>query len=119
MENPYESPKRPNNGAQAPKLNCIVTWYRVLSVIGFVALIGVSVFLSYWRSDTSPIRLDQIYLIVGAELFGVLLALAAVLAFLVRAGFLLTVGRFQDAAIDALFAGAAFVVSFTALVINP
>jgi hypothetical protein len=85
----------------------------------YSGLIGVSLFLRYWQTDNSLFLVGQIHLFVWAELLGVLLALASVVAFMIRAGYLLVVNRFRDAALDALFAGAAFGVFIAALKINP
>jgi hypothetical protein len=119
MENPYQSPTNPSQSSPAMVGARIVTGYRVIAIVGYVALLCVSVFLANWSPNESLVPMDKVYLFVRAELFGCLLALAAIPVFLIRAGCLLIVGRFRDAIIDALFASAAFLAFYAALNINP
>jgi hypothetical protein len=119
MENPYQSPASPSQCAPASAGRRIVRCYHIFAIVGYVALLCVSIFLANWSPNAPLVSLDYVYLFVRAELIGVLLALAAIPAFLIRAGYLLVVGRFRDAIIDALFAGAAFIAMYAALNINP
>jgi hypothetical protein len=62
----------------------------------------------------------RVYWPVAIELYGAALTLLVITpAFAVRAAYLLCFRRFRDAAIDAAFAGGAFLSVYSALMINP
>jgi hypothetical protein len=118
MENPYKSPASPQ--VQGPPRSATLIGvfrpYRIIAVSGFVALLAMSVYISRMTDDAFSISLVRLY---HAYVWTVIAVLASAPAFIVRAVYLLVIGKLHDAAIDALLAAVALVAFFCSLMICP
>jgi hypothetical protein len=122
MENPYQPPAHAHNPsvpAIAPH-ESVFNLYRILAACHFAATLALSVGLKSVPEalfDT-PLRHLLVFL-AFVFLWGLILALATIPAFLLRSLYLVAESRFREAAIDATFAPIAFLIGCAAWLICP
>ena len=109
MDNPYQTPAN-SHGPIAPRQS-VFKLYRILAASEFAATLALSVGLKSVPETffDSPLRHLLIFL-AYVFLWGLIVALATIPAFLLRSLYLIADSRFREAAIDVTFAPIAFLI---------